>query len=89
MSVPKWYEELPRFTITVNAWDAGIITGAIMNDRDKVPTLWKQLMELRKSIEAGDGVTREFLPDGLVKVTNIDGISITRPCMPWDMPDEP
>ena len=85
----SWYEELPRFSITVNAWDVGVIVGALVDHREKVPILWKQLMELRKSIEAIDGVTREFLSDDLVRVTNINGVSVTRPRMPWDVPDEP
>lgn len=86
----KWYEELQRYNITINAWELGVIGAAIVttDSVEKIPNLWKQLMELRKSIEAADGVTKEFLPNGYVKMTNRDGLIIMRPRQQW-LDDDP
>lgn len=90
MSVPSGYDELPIYPITINAWEIGIIMGALMRlgCEENIPRLWKMMVELKKSIEAGDGVVKEFLPGGMVKLTDCDGVVITRPRFPWDVPDE-
>ena len=90
MSVPSWYDDLELYNITINAWEMGIIMGAVMQTgcEEKIPRLWKLMIELKKSIEAGDGVVKKFLPDGMIRLTDCDGVVITRPRFPWEIPDE-
>ena len=90
MSVPGWYDDLELYNITINAWEMGIIMGAVMQMgcKEKIPRLWKMMIELKKSIEAESGVEKEFLPDGRVRLTHSDGVVITRQRFPWDVPDE-
>ena len=90
MGVPEGYDELPLYTITINAWEMGVVMMSVMlqKNEESIPRLWKLMIELKKSIEAGNGVVKEFLPDGRVKLTDCDGVVITRPRFPWDIPDE-
>lgn len=78
------------YPLTITAWESGVLMGAIMKwgIEDEVPHLWKQLIELKLSVEAGDGVTKTFHPNGSVTLTDCDGVSITRPRHPWEMPDK-
>ena len=87
---PGGYEELPLYPITINAWELGIVMVSIMRfgNEDTIPRFWKMVVELKKSIEAGDGIVKEFLPDGMVRLTDCDGVVITRPRFPWDILDE-
>lgn len=77
------------YPITITAFESGVLMGAIMNQglEDKVPHFWKQLIELKKSVESADGVTKVFHPNGLVTLTDCDGVSITRPRHPWEGPE--
>ena len=88
--MPGWYDDLELYNITINAWEMGIIMGAVMQTgcEEKIPRLWKMMIELKKSIEAETGVVKEFLPDGRVRLTHSDGVVIPRPRFPWDVPDE-
>lgn len=86
MTVPRGYEELPLYPISINAWEAGIVMGAVIKSKteEMIPRFWKQLIELKKSVEATDGVIKEFLSDGYVRLTDCDGTIITRPRFPWE-----
>lgn len=88
--IPGGYDELPLYPITINAWEMGIIMGALMRleSEENLPRFWKMMVELKKSIEAETGVVKEFLPDGRVRLTHSDGVVITRQRFPWDVPDE-
>ena len=90
MSVPSGYDELPLYPITINAWEAGIVMISIMRcqNEESIPRFWRMMVEVKKSIEAESGVVKEFLPDGRVRLTHSDGVVITRPRFPWDVPDE-
>lgn len=90
MTVPPEYDELPLYPININAWEAGIVMISIMRlgCEEDLPRFWKMMVELKKSIEAADGIVKEFLPDGRVRLTDIDGTVITRQRFPWDIPDE-
>lgn len=88
--IPGGYDELPLYPININAWEAGIVMMSIMRcqNEENIPRFWEMMIELKKSIEAGDGIVKEFLPDGMVRLTDCDGFVIERPRFPWDIPDE-
>lgn len=90
MSVPRGYDKLSLYPITINAWELGIVMISIMRIgcEEDIPRFWKMMVELKKSIEAESGVVKEFLPDGRVRLTHSDGVVITRQRFPWDVPDE-
>lgn len=87
-----WLEIYPSWNcdiIKVNSVEAGALIGAIMNSGPIPPNIlgsvWRQLMEIRKKIEEESGVTKEMLPGGMIKITNKDGVSITREPYPYEI----
>lgn len=77
------------YTLTVSAFEAGAIIGFILNggERDRAPLsgVWNQLVEIKRRIEKAEGITKEILPDGQLKITDPDGTIIIRPPYPWEI----
>jgi len=75
--------ELPRYTITLNAFEAGVLMGMLegAEDRIKQPLseVWRQLILLKRDLEKADGVVKTIRPDGLLEIVDDDGNRIIRP----------
>lgn len=70
--------------ILVTAFEAGVLMGIIAEQRAKVPQVWRQLVALQKQFRAEAGVRVEDLPDGMAKLTEMDGLVIIREKYPWE-----
>jgi hypothetical protein len=81
---PSWYYE----TIKVSVMEIGALIGAVMDlphgSMDMLGNVWNQLMTIREKIDEAAGVTKEMLPNGMIKITNKTGISITREPYPYE-----
>jgi len=81
--------QLPTYTITVNAFEAGVLMGMIEKDGDRVRSplsnVWMQLVEFKKKVEKADGVVKKLLPNGMLELTDVDGNRIIRPPFSWEV----
>lgn len=78
-----------QYTLTVNPFEGGFLMGLIEEQGDpaKKPLsgVWKQLVEIKKQIEKAEGVTKEVLPGGMLKISDRDGYTITREPYSWEI----
>lgn len=89
---PDWFEIYPSWfyeNIKVSAMEIGALIGAVMalphGSMDMLGNVWSQLMIIREKIDELAGVTKEMLPNGMIKITNKTGISITREPYPYEI----
>ncbi|MBA7506513.1 hypothetical protein ES706_05204 [subsurface metagenome] len=77
------------YTIKLNGFELGILTGVIMQSDDRtrqlVKPVWEQLMALKKQFEEEAGVTKEIIPGGMLRITDRDGNVIIRAPYPWEV----
>ena len=77
------------YTIKLNGFELGILTGVIMQSDDRtrqlVKPVWEQLMALKKQFEEEAGVTKEIIPGGMLKITDRDGTVKIREPYPWEV----
>ncbi len=76
-----------HYSIRLNAFETGVLMGFLEKEKktDGVfKNIYDQLVELKKQTEEADGVTKKLLPNGLIQLTDEDGITITRPLMEWE-----
>ena len=77
------------YTIKLNGFELGILTGVIMQSDDRtrqlVKPVWEQLMALKKQFEEEAGVTKEIIPGGMLRITDRDGNVIIREPYPWEV----
>ncbi|GAI12591.1 unnamed protein product [marine sediment metagenome] len=52
--------------------------------RDSLSGVYKQLVDMKKEIEQAEGVIKEVLPGGMLKITDADGNTIIREPYPWE-----
>lgn len=81
--------QLPTYTLTVNALEAGVLAGMIEDSSERVKFLLSrvrsQLIALKRDIEKADGVVKKILPNGLLEITDVDGNRIIRPPYSWEV----
>jgi len=81
--------QLPTYTVTVNAYEAGVLMGLLEKEGDRVKKplsdVWKQLVAMKKEIEKAEGVTKEVLPGGILKISDRDGNTIIREPYSWEI----
>ena len=97
LAVPKperkdWVELYPSWeekTLHLNGYELGVLTGLIVqaNDRSRLALngVMKQLMAIKRVIEAEAGVKKEILPGGMIKTTDKAGNVITREPLPHEI----
>jgi len=77
------------YMLRVNAFEAGLLMGVIMQDEELIKhtlaNVWKQLVEMKKEIEEAEGVKKEVLPGGMLRITDNDGNIIIRQPYPWEI----
>jgi len=77
------------FTIKLNGFELGVLTGAMMQLDDSkqqaLKGLWDQLIAFQKQIAQEAGVKKEILPGGMLKLTDRDGNVIIREPYPWEV----
>lgn len=82
-------DKMDLFTLSVNAFEAGVLHGIIMqqeeHQRQLLSRVEKQLVDLKKQIEQELGVKKEILPGGMLRITDRDGNVITRPPYSWEI----
>lgn len=80
--------ELPReWVLKLNVFEVGFLTGLIADSKHHQGALKKvffQLMDFKEKMEKMSGVTKEILPNGMLKMTNSDGIVIIRSPYEWE-----
>ena len=81
--------QLPTYSISVNAFEAGVLMGMIEGEGERVKQpldgVWQQLVALKKKIEVADGVVKKLLPNGMLELTDVDGNRIIRPPYSWEI----
>ena len=81
--------DMKKYTLTVNAFEGGVLMGLLEKEGDHVKKpladVWKQLVAIKKEIEKAEGVTKEVLPGGLLKITDRDGNTIVREPYSWEI----
>ena len=81
--------ELKEFTITVNSFESGVLMGLVMQAEDRVKTslnrVWQQLVAMKKEIEEEEGVRKEVIEGGLLRITDKDGNTIIRAPYPFEV----
>lgn len=81
--------QLPTYTITCNAFEAGVLMGMIESAEEKLkPSLGglrSQLIAMKKDIEKADGVVKKILSNGMLEITDVDGNRIIRPPYSWEI----
>lgn len=78
-----------QYTLTVNAFEGGVLMGLLEKEGDRVKNplsdVWKQLVAMKKEIEKVEGVTKEVLPGGILKISDQDGNTIIREPYSWEI----
>jgi len=81
--------QLPTYSITVNAFEAGVLMGMIEGAEERVkPSLsgvWNQLVAMKRDIEKAEGVVKNLLPNGMLEITDGDGNRIIRAPYSWEV----
>lgn len=81
--------DMKKYTLTVNAFEGGALMGLLEKEGDRVKKtladVWKQLVAMKTEIEKEQGVTKEVLPGGLLKITDRDGNTIVREPYSWEI----
>ena len=82
-------KQMPTYSITVNAFEAGVLMGMIEESEELTkPALSgvrSQLIAMKKDIEQANGVVKKLLPDGRLEITDKDGNRIVRPPYSWEI----
>ena len=65
----------------------GMIIKAEGHIRNSLSGVYKQLVDMKKEIELAEGVTKEVLPGGMLKISDADGNVIIRMPYPWETED--
>ncbi|MBA7653999.1 hypothetical protein ES703_61866 [subsurface metagenome] len=77
------------YTIKLNTFELGVLTGVIMQSNDRsqraLKPVWDQLIILKKQFEEEAGVKKEILPGGMLKITDNQGTVIIRQPYPWEV----
>ena len=83
------FNQLPTYSITVNAFEAGVLMGMIEGAEERVkPSLSgvrSQLVAMKRDIEKAEGVVKNLLPNGMLEITDEDGNRIIRPPYSWEV----
>lgn len=78
---------MSEINIRLNYFQGGILFGMILENEHRdthLKSVYEQLIEIRKQIEKNDGVKKELLPNGLLRITDSSGFVITRPPQEWE-----
>ncbi len=77
------------YTIKLNGFECGVLMGVIiqLDDRQRqaLKPVYEQLLALKKQIEKEEGVKKEVIPGGRLKITDNDGNVIIREPYPWEV----
>ncbi len=81
--------QLPNYTVTVNAFEAGVLMGMIESAEERLKPslrgLRSQLVAMKRDIEKAEGVVKNLLPNGMLEITDEDGNRIIRPPYSWEV----
>ncbi len=79
------------YTIKLNGYEAGVLFGIIIQlddkNRQRLKSVYEQLVALKKQAEEEAGVTKEVLPGGMLKLSDKDGNVIIREPYPFEVQD--
>lgn len=81
--------DVKEYALTANVFELGFLMGLIEEQGDPakrpLSSVWKQLVEIKKEIEKAEGVTKEVLPGGMLKISDRDGNTIIRGPYSWEV----
>lgn len=81
--------ELPTYTITLNAFEGGVLMGLIESAEERVKPMVKgvsrQLIVIKQDIEKAEGVVKTLLPNGMLEIKDNSGNLIIRPPLSWEI----
>ena len=81
--------QLPAYTITVNAFEGGVLMGMIEEAEDRLKPSLKgvrgQLIAMKRDIEKANGVVKKLLPNGMLEIKDKDGNRIIRAPYSWEV----
>jgi len=81
--------QLLNYTVTVNAFEAGVLMGMIESAEERLKPslrgLRGQLIAMKQDIEKAEGVVKNLLPNGMLEITDEDGNRIIRPPYSWEV----
>lgn len=81
--------QLPNYTLTVNAFEAGVLMGMIEGAEERLkPSLSgvrRQLIVMKKDVEKAEGVVKTILPNGMLEIKDTDGNRIIRAPYSWEI----
>ncbi len=78
---------MSEIAIRLNYFQSGILFGMIMKSEHRdgpLKSVYDQLIEIKKQVEKSEGVEKELLPNGLLKITDRGGTVIIRPPQEWE-----
>lgn len=69
------------YSLQADILTCGMLFGLIEKEgiQADMRDLWDQLVSIKKQIEEEDGVVKEILPGGMLKISDRDGNTIIRP----------
>ena len=81
--------QLPNYTVTINAFEAGVLMGMIEGAEERLnrplSRLRSQLIAMKMDFEKASGVVRKLLPNGMLEITDADGNRIIRAPYSWEI----
>lgn len=81
--------QLPSYTITCNAFEAGVLMGMIESAEERLKPslrgLRSQLIAMKRDLEKAEGVVKKLLPNGMLEITDEDGNRIIRLPYSWEI----
>lgn len=80
-----WQQLLDKKDIVMmNSFEIGFLMSLIADEKQKVPGVWKQLVDLTNKFREDAGVKITELGNGLVQLKDDFGISIVREKYEWE-----
>lgn len=81
--------QLPTYSITVDAFEAGVLMGLIEGAEERVqhsiPGMRRQLIAIKRDVEKAVGVVKTLLPNGMLEIKDKDGNLIIRAPYSWEV----
>ncbi len=81
--------KLPNYTVTVNAFEAGVLMGMIESAEERLKPslrgLRGQLIAMKRDLEKAEGVVKTILPNGMLEIKDVDGNRIIRAPYSWEI----
>lgn len=84
--MPDVWQQLmdEKSPVYMGPYELGLLTALVEEYRDKIPIVWKQLMDMMNKFREDAGVKITDLGNGLVQLTDNEGMTIIREKHEWE-----